>query len=698
MKLMIKTDGMFDAADAVDDQKRSLLTIAQGYDADSLISQVVAEMILFHKRYKIDCKLPPAHKSATCIVVFADDCSVSGLVELVALKFMCNKDQFQRELAVRKGLDEAFVIGVIRTHSSVGIECLDVICESDFVNSTMSFNHGSYSEYPYCIVLSRATRGLHEVITHDHIAGVPDRVLDVKATMKQIAEALMYLHSKGVVHGDLKPLNAMKVGETWKLIDFDAAAKTGKPIGFKCSTAYAPPELILATANGNHKVRDPNCSNERLIAHPSLDIWSFGIVFYLLITGQTLFHNDQEDNLGAEELEKLASWDQIKLEKALKRVDGDLLARDLLEKVLQPAPSNRPQTLSEICNHPFFSSATLLQTLSMSTQGSILTQEQEEQLNFLRFSTILVDHVTKSLANLFVRRWNAKYPSHHWESMGASERGLLCWGGSDPEVALGLKFEFLDTGRLGGNILSTELIPENRLAKGDNVKLGRFTESHHQEPASMSVIAYLEANSSSGGKFWEASVNGSQVITRWGKTPGEAGRGQTKIHKQGSRQEAEADAVAQADKKRAKGYVDASHSSCSSNANTGSVEFFLQASVLNVKKIGARSKVTLSKLNRFDGLCALHVQQIKGERNSPKQMERPFSRSVKTGNPFAWDMSLLSFLLTKSSHTLLNTADEGDQECLQLLSQLRNLRNSSFGHVSTCQLSTQDLNRHVDMI
>jgi hypothetical protein len=37
----------------------------------------------------------------------------------------------------------------------------------------------------------------------------------------------------------------MKIGETFKLIDLDAAAVFGSPAGLKYSTGYAPPEMVV---------------------------------------------------------------------------------------------------------------------------------------------------------------------------------------------------------------------------------------------------------------------------------------------------------------------------------------------------------------------------------------------------------------------------------------------------------------------
>ena len=188
----VAKDEDFDAADAVDGQKRTLLTIAEGADANSRLSKAVREMILFLKLYKINKKAPPAHESKTCMVSLTEDHSDVEAVVLEALKFMRNKDQFNRELAVRDGLDERFVIGVIRSYDST--------TDPAFAAAIKCFHNGIYAKYPYCIVLPRANRGLHEVITHDHIAGVTDRILEVKAIVSQITAALQHFQDKGLIH------------------------------------------------------------------------------------------------------------------------------------------------------------------------------------------------------------------------------------------------------------------------------------------------------------------------------------------------------------------------------------------------------------------------------------------------------------------------------------------------------------------
>ena len=62
--------------------------------------------------------------------------------------------------------------------------------------------------YSFVLVLSKADRSLKAVLDHERIQEDPDRV---RIAAKHFAEALRHLHEEGVIHGDFKPLNGVRV-------------------------------------------------------------------------------------------------------------------------------------------------------------------------------------------------------------------------------------------------------------------------------------------------------------------------------------------------------------------------------------------------------------------------------------------------------------------------------------------------------
>jgi serine/threonine protein kinase len=100
------------------------------------------------------------------------------------------------------------------------------------------------------------------------------------AFVPQICEALQYAHEEGIVHRDVKPENILldKKGRV-KISDFGLAKLLDKP-----ATAYT------LTAAG-HKMGTPHYMAPEQIEHPGqvdhrADIYSLGVVFYEMLTGQ----------------------------------------------------------------------------------------------------------------------------------------------------------------------------------------------------------------------------------------------------------------------------------------------------------------------------------------------------------------------------------------------------------------------------
>ena len=100
--------------------------------------------------------------------------------------------------------------------------------------------------------------------------------------------ALKYLHDHNIVHRDLKPENLIykeKAGNVLKLTDFglakyiDSEATTNiseKPCG---TPIYVAPEVLTASP----------------VYSPKVDMWSLGVLAYILLCGFPPFDADEND-------------------------------------------------------------------------------------------------------------------------------------------------------------------------------------------------------------------------------------------------------------------------------------------------------------------------------------------------------------------------------------------------------------------
>ncbi|XP_053709089.1 serine/threonine-protein kinase pim-2-like [Synchiropus splendidus] len=100
-----------------------------------------------------------------------------------------------------------------------------------------------------------------------------------KILIKQLLEAVIHIHSRGVVHRDLKSENI--------LIQFDSAFPRIRIIDFGCSTVVqtAPYQEFV----GTEEFRPPECCRKKEYTAEALTVWQVGAILYQMLHGYRLY-------------------------------------------------------------------------------------------------------------------------------------------------------------------------------------------------------------------------------------------------------------------------------------------------------------------------------------------------------------------------------------------------------------------------
>eukprot|EP00300_Choanocystis_sp_HF-7_P005771 c14261_g2_i2.p1 GENE.c14261_g2_i2~~c14261_g2_i2.p1 ORF type:complete len:472 (+),score=111.40 c14261_g2_i2:33-1418(+) len=164
---------------------------------------------------------------------------------------------------------------------------------------------------------------------------------DAKRVATSVLLGVEYLHSHGIVHCDLKPENLIfdKPGEdaTLKIADFGLSSlmpPNGKLSRFCGTPQYTAPEML-----------------ERRPYDQAVDMWSCGVIFYVLLCGYPPFYAPTDILLGYKIVNGKfkfhdQNWSGISEE-----------AKDLISKLLEVNPRKR-LTIKQALEHPWISRKT----------------------------------------------------------------------------------------------------------------------------------------------------------------------------------------------------------------------------------------------------------------------------------------------------------------------------------------------------
>lgn len=158
---------------------------------------------------------------------------------------------------------------------------------------------------------------------------------DATQTIRQVLEAVDYLHERNIVHRDLKPENLLYLTRDHDselvLADFGIAKMLDTPNEVLTTMAgsfgYAAPEVMMKQGHGK-----------------AVDMWSLGVITYTLLCGYSPFRSENLPDL----IDETRSGRIVFHERYWKDVSKD--AKEFILSLLNPDPKKRA-TSKEVLKH-----------------------------------------------------------------------------------------------------------------------------------------------------------------------------------------------------------------------------------------------------------------------------------------------------------------------------------------------------------
>ena len=167
----------------------------------------------------------------------------------------------------------------------------------------------------------------------------------IRDIMRDIVNGLEYIHNEGIIHRDLKPENILvDENNTVKLADFGVAYKLTDP----------KVDLIEGAA-GTPQFMSPECcikkEGKQGYSGKASDIWSLGVILYVLITMRLPFTIDETEKVNQQQ--PLMALFAVINSGVYEKPSGISPAlQDLLSQLLQVDTTKRI-TIEGIKKHPF---------------------------------------------------------------------------------------------------------------------------------------------------------------------------------------------------------------------------------------------------------------------------------------------------------------------------------------------------------
>ncbi|KAG2236906.1 kinase-like domain-containing protein [Thamnidium elegans] len=220
------------------------------------------------------------------------------------------KEKAREENREVRTIREAHIMMLLKHPNIVGLK--DLVLQGPYFYILMDFVNGGQL--------------LHYIVKRQRLSDRRTRQFS-----RQIVSALDYLHRNSIVHRDLKIENIMidKSGRNIKIIDFGL------------SNLFCP-ERQLTTYCGSLYFAAPELLKANPYSGPEVDVWSLGVVIYVMATGSVPFDDKSMPGL----------HDKIKKGHVNYPAHLSDECKDLLSRIFITEPSQRI-IMTDIIHHPW---------------------------------------------------------------------------------------------------------------------------------------------------------------------------------------------------------------------------------------------------------------------------------------------------------------------------------------------------------
>ncbi|XP_078530295.1 calcium/calmodulin-dependent protein kinase type 1D [Lissotriton helveticus] len=166
---------------------------------------------------------------------------------------------------------------------------------------------------------------------------------DASTLIRQVLDAVFYLHRMGIVHRDLKPENLLYYSQDEEskimISDFGLSKMEGKGdvMSTACGTpGYVAPEVLAQKPYSK-----------------AVDCWSIGVIAYILLCGYPPFYDENDSKLFEQILKADYEFDSPYWD------DISDSAKDFIRRLMEKDPSKR-YTCEQASRHPWIAGDTAL--------------------------------------------------------------------------------------------------------------------------------------------------------------------------------------------------------------------------------------------------------------------------------------------------------------------------------------------------